>query len=540
MKILYRNRSILGALALLLAVSSCKKEEDKFTEPYPISTQGLGIKMDRVKPPQPSIGSAGTVVTVATTGMLPYKDQIVFMFNGQKAEVMEVTAEYIKVKVPDFASTGVLSVAVGDVLAFGPTFKVTGVINADPTFKVPNGTNGPVNQILDLADGKRLIVGNFTNYNNKGVVKRINRIASLFSDYGYDPGLRSGLGSNGVINAIIEYNGKYLIAGGFNGYDQRTENISNLTILNKNGSIDTMGIHPFRRPDQNDTIKYYPRLNAGTDRAINRIHKMPDGKLLAAGGFGFFVSRRYDQPNKRLESDSVILDSIRIPQILRLNADGTLDKTYRFDIENNEGFKAANGPTNALIHKDASKEGKVLFYGRFTTFDGKPAKNLIRINADGTIDDTFNPGVGPDNSVTSVTYNELLDRYVVTGLFRNFNGKPCEFLTILNSDGSADELFNAKLFNGPGANFAKMLDDGLVVVSGSFNTYDEVSRNGFMILNRKGDLAPGYNATGLFNGTLNDVIETKSDDNKRALLLIGSFSRFNNEVANNILRIVME
>ncbi|SMC87284.1 DUF5008 domain-containing protein [Pedobacter nyackensis] len=540
MKIRQRNRSILGGMFLLLIMMSCSKVTDQFSEPYSASTEGLGIKMDRVKVPQPSEGGPGTVVTVPATGMLPYKDKLVFMFNGEKAEVLEITTTYIKVKVPEFASTGVLSVAVGDVLAFGPKFKVNGLINPDPTFKVPNGANGTVSQVLELLDGKKLIIGGFTNYNNKGVVRPINRIVSVFGDFSYDPNLRSGKGSNGPISSIIEYNGKYLIGGGFSGYNQRTENISNLTMLSKNGSIDTIGIHTFRRPDQTDTIKYFPKFNAGTDKAISQLYKQPDDKIIVSGGFDFFISRRYDQPNKRSEKDTIILDSIRMPQILRLNADGTLDKTYRFNASENEGFKAANGPSRALIHTDGKYQGKVLMYGKFSSFDGKSAKNMIRLNADGTIDDSFNTGVGPDNYVYSVTYNNILDRYVICGLFRTYNGKPCEYLAILKSDGSLDEGFAPKKFDGPGASFAKLLNDGLMVVSGNFNTYNGITRNGFMILNSKAELAPGYNATGLFNGFLNDVIETKSDDNKRALLLIGFFTRFNNEPVNSIIRVVLE
>lgn len=530
----------MGALLLLLTLISCKKVADQFSEPYPAGDGGLGIKMDRVKPAQPAAGAPGTEVTVAATGLMPYKDRLVFMFNGEKAEILALTESYIKVKVPEFASTGILSVAVGDVITFGPGFKVNGLINLDPTFKVPFGANGRVSQLLDLSDGRHLIVGAFTNYNNKGLIRPNNRIVSTFSDFSFDASLRSGRAANGQLNAILEYNEKYLIAGGFTGYDQRTENISNLTMLNRNGSIDTMGIHPFRRPDQNDTVKYYPRLNAGTDGFLNSVYKQPDNKVLLSGYFNFFISRRYDQPNRRREKDSVILDSIRMPQILRLNADGTLDKTYRFNLSANEGFKAANGPATALFHKDVKHQGKALLFGKFNTFDGKPARNIIRLNADGTIDDTFNPGTGPDNYVSSVTYNSSFDRYVVCGAFRTYNGKPCEFLALLKPDGSLDENFTAKKFNSPGANFAKLLNDGLMVVSGDFNTYNGVSRNGFMILNSKAELAAGYNATGQFDGYLTDAIETRSDDNKRALLLIGSIWKFNNEPANNIIRVVLE
>lgn len=540
MKMLKRNISIAGALLLLLAVTSCKKTEDQFSEPYPVSTNGLGIKIDRVSPPIPSLGAPGETVTVSVEGLLPYKDKLTFMFNGEKAEVLELTSSYIKVKVPDFASTGVLSVLVDDVVTFGPTFKVNGLINPDPTFKLPAGTNGPVMKVLSRPDGKYMIVGAFTNYNNKGLIKPINRIVSAFNDFSYDPSLLSGKGANGYLNNIIHYNGKYMIAGGFSGYNQRSENISNVTILNTNGSIDTMGVHTFRRPDQTDTIKYFPRFNGGADRAINNLYKQDDDKIVATGDFQYYISRRYDQPNRRQEKDSVILDSIRMPQILRMNSDGTLDKTFRFNTAINEGLVGANGPIATIIHEDGINKGKILVYGKFTTFDGKTAKNILRLNADGSIDESFNTGLGADNGVYSATYNKTTDRYMITGAFKNYNGKKCEYLAMLKPDGTLDETFVPRAFSDAGVRFAKQLNDGLIVVSGFFKTYDNIARNNFMIINSQGGLAPGYNSTGEFSGALVDVIETQSDDNKRALLLIGNFDRFNNEIVKNIIRVVLQ
>src|SRR5690606_19451297 len=110
--------------------------------------------------------------------------------------------------------------------------------------------------------------------------KPINRIARTFLDGTYDSGLKSGTGANGYLSAIIQVNDKYYIGGSFSGYAQRNSNISNLTMLNNNGSIDTMGIHTWRRPDQADTIQYFPRFNAGFDGGgVNRIYNH-NGKLL--------------------------------------------------------------------------------------------------------------------------------------------------------------------------------------------------------------------------------------------------------------------
>ncbi|ULT26027.1 hypothetical protein KUH03_03380 [Sphingobacterium sp. E70] len=42
------------------------------------------------------------------------------------------------------------------------------------------------------------------------------------------------------------------------------------------------------------------------------------------------------------------------------------------------------------------------------------------------------------------------------------------------------------------------MDNGLLLVSGTFKRYDNVIREGLMILNSDGSLAKGYNNTGDF------------------------------------------
>ncbi|HEY9194820.1 MAG TPA: hypothetical protein VIM77_01100, partial [Mucilaginibacter sp.] len=126
------------------------------------------------------------------------------------------------------------------------------------------------------------------------------------------------------------------------------------------------------------------------------------------------------------------------------------------------------------------------------------------------------------------------------GIFRSYNGKPAIGMALVNLDGSLDQTFTAKTFEGGYPRFARQLNDGLIVVSGSFKKYNNVTRNGFMVLNTKGELAGNYNTTGPFSGALYDIIETKSTDGKRALLLIGSFYRFDNTPVSNIIRVTIE
>ncbi|HYH57180.1 MAG TPA: DUF5008 domain-containing protein, partial [Anseongella sp.] len=187
--------SILSGLAVILVTAGCSKDEQVFEEPYQEGREPLGIKIDPAQVPVPASGNPGAEVTVKGTGMLKYKEDLVFMFNGEQAEITEVTDSEIRARVPDYASTGVTSVAVGDIVVFGPEFTVTGRIRIDPTFRPIAGTNELVDQVLKMPDGKLFLVGDFTNYDNKGVVRPINRIVRAFPDGTYDPSFRSGRGA---------------------------------------------------------------------------------------------------------------------------------------------------------------------------------------------------------------------------------------------------------------------------------------------------------------------------------------------------------
>ncbi|SDE29825.1 DUF5008 domain-containing protein [Pedobacter soli] len=524
-----------------LVIQGCKKEEELGSDPYADGKAALGISMSQTLPPVPAEGIVGTTVTVKATGLLPYKDQLSFMFNGEKAQVLSVTASEITVKVPDAGSTGNTSIAVGDQLILGPQFTVTGIIKNDITWKATAGTNGYVSQFYEMQDGRALVIGSFSNYDNKGIVTNINRIARTSLDGDYDRTFRTGRGANGSLSRVIEIGGRFIIAGGFSGYNQRTENISNITSLYPNGAIDTIKIQTKKKPTLTDTVtqKWFPKFNGGTNEFINRIYPH-QGKILATGNFRYYVKRTYDKDNYDFTRDTVILDSTEIRQILRFNLDGSLDKTFRFDIGTNKGNVSANGPIDTYMHTDAANLEKLMVFGSFNTFDGQPAGRILRLAANGTVDPSFNPGSGVDNYISSLTYNATTHKYLITGTFTRYNGKPANGMALINEDGSLDESFNARSFEGGYPGFARQITGGLIVVGGAFKKYNNVTRNGFMVLTPAGLLAPGYNATGPFSGNLSDVVETKSADGKKALLLIGGFYRFDNLPYNNIVRVTIE
>jgi len=129
-------------------------------------------------------------------------------------------------------------------------------------------------------------------------------------------------------------------------------------------------------------------------------------------------------------------------------------------------------------------DGRIVVAGYFTTYNTASVPNgLMRINGDGSLDGTFNPGgSGPFVSGYHVVNSLVLQtdgRIVLGGYFTSYNGDEVapDHIIRVNSDGSLDNTFNYGA--GRGANgevFSLALQpDGKVLVAGSFTGYNDGS-----------------------------------------------------------------
>jgi len=392
---------------------------------------------------------------------------------------------------------------------------------------------------IRLPDNNIMLLGAFTNYDNRGSIKPIRRIVRILPDGTWDRTLQSGAGANGTINDMVTLNGKLFIAGEFGSYAQRG-GLNRITRISTLGVIDTVSKETYLKKSIS-----VAEFNGGVDRTIRSLYAF-NGKVIATGDFNYYLSQRYNQPNYKYK-DSIVTDSVDVRQLIRFNPDGTLDRTWRFlpDAIGYKGLpgKSLPGGTGRLLsimHTD----GKILCYGEFPKFDDVAVGRIIRLLPDGSIDPTFNlGGVGADDAIYSLSYNATTNKYVAVGRFKSFNGKGSVNMVQLNYDGSVDATFAPKAFDGGLPYFVKQLSDGLSVVAGDFKTYDGVARNGFLIVDKTGALAQGYNTIGNVLGStqkLNDVLEDVSADGKRALILMGQFNMFDNKPYFNIIRVTLE
>jgi uncharacterized delta-60 repeat protein len=176
--------------------------------------------------------------------------------------------------------------------------------------------------------------------------------------------------------------------------------------------------------------------------------------------------------------------------IARLNTDGTVDTTF-------DPGTGATGDYESVLSLALQPDGKVLIGGGFTNVNGISRNRIARLNVDGTLDATFNPGTGATTfpglpwvySVALQTDGKVL----IGGNFTSFNGVGRNRIARLNADGSLDTSFNPGSGAGATVRCVALQPDGKVLIGGMFTSVNGVSRNRIARLNSNGSLDTGFN-----------------------------------------------
>ena len=547
-----KSISILFLMALALGILSalffsCTKLKLEPVETYPPGPKPLVKFLEGT--PVPAQGAEGSIVTFKISG-LGGKDtsQFKFFINQTPALVIETDSASVKVKIPANASTGGASVIINGEVYFGPSFTVKGKVSIDPNFNPDiNRTNGTIYGIFQNNSNNYLIYGDFTNYgNNASVTNTITGLAELDGNGNY---LTSGgngtiqlgkLGLNGAVRSVVQLpnSSDYIVAGSFSQYDT-VRNVNNIAQIQSSGKLETTIVDienpdPINHPEADkDTV---PSFNGGVSGAIVKaFYNSSTGSITAIGNFTNYSSTFYERSVK----GGPFLDLAKIHQLVRMNEDGSLDSTFNYNPATQSGYEVGNG---FILDALQLPDGRIIVVGNFTTFDGQVVNYIVRINtADGLVDPTFNMGgSGADKSISHITYNDVSGKILLTGNFKNYNGQPANGVVMIDQDGAIDPSFTFHKVDAGIPNFAGQLDNGMIIVSGSFNKYDNIVRPGFLILNPDGSLAIGYNNTGLFRGAIYGFTElTSSTTGEHQVILVGNFDRFDGIQVGNIVKFIL-
>ena len=145
---------------------------------------------------------------------------------------------------------------------------------------------------------------------------------------------------------------------------------------------------------------------------------------------------------------------------------------------------------NAMV---LQPDGRIVIAGYFGLVNGIVRQNIARLNADGSLDPDFNPGLVTDNMVNPV--NALIlqpdGSILVGGSFSSLGGMTCTNLGRLDSDGNPDPTFVPQV--GGEVYTLAIQPDGKILVGGSFGSVGGMMRNNIGRLNQNGFADPDFN-----------------------------------------------
>src|ERR1019366_270690 len=168
-----------------------------------------------------------------------------------------------------------------------------------------------------------------------------------------------------------------------------------------------------------------------------------------------------------LGGDFTSVDGTSRPRLARLDQGGYLDPFFQVPsggINNNSVTAVAVQPN-----------GRILIGGGFTLVAGVSRNYFARLYADGSLDTTFNPGTGANNSVTAIGLQSN-GQVVIGGYFTGVNGSPRNYIARVDQYGALDSAFPA----GIGANnyvYALAIQsESRLLVGGEFMTFNGTNR----------------------------------------------------------------
>jgi uncharacterized delta-60 repeat protein len=249
-------------------------------------------------------------------------------------------------------------------------------------------------------------------------------------------------------------------------------------------------------------------IGTGFNGYVKTITLQPDGKILVGGSFSTY-------------------SGVTRNKIIRLNTGGTIDNTFTIGT----GF---TGEVNTIV---LQPDGKILVGGDFTSYSGVTKNNIIRLNNDGTIDNTFTVGDGFNGFVQTITLQPD-GKILIGGYFTSYSifapSINSNYIIRLNTGGTIDNTFTVgNGFDNP-VNIITLQPDGKILVGGDFSTYSGVTRNKIIRLNTGGTIDNTFTIGTGFTGSSIYSIELQPDGK---ILAGGSFTSYSGVTRNSIIRL---
>ncbi|MBU6400518.1 MAG: hypothetical protein KGS61_09385 [Verrucomicrobia bacterium] len=250
-------------------------------------------------------------------------------------------------------------------------------------------------------------------------------------------------------------------------------------------------------------VDYWFNPRGGANGRVRAVGVDSEGRVLLGGEF-------------------TAIDGITFNRVARLHANGYLDS----------GFNPGAGAEGIVDAVCAQADDKVLLGGAFATVDTVSRNRIARLNADGSLDSSFDPGQGANDVVRCVA-SQPDDKVLLGGDFTSIQFASVNHLARLNADGSLDGTFSVGAGSDGPVYAIALQPDGKVLVAGAFSTLNGTAANHLARLNADGSVDAGFAPGPGADGAVYSVaVQTDG-----GVLAAGAFSNVNGAAFDHVARL---
>jgi uncharacterized delta-60 repeat protein len=217
-------------------------------------------------------------------------------------------------------------------------------------------------------------------------------------------------------------------------------------------------------------------------------------------------------------------------RVVRLNSDGTVDNSF--------AVRTGGSLTDAARSIGLQSDGKIVIGGSFTSWSGASANRVVRLNGNGTVDTSFasNIGSAADDSVREV-FIQSDGKIFVGGYFTTWNSSSANYFVRLNSDGTLDTTFRTNIGTGPNGSVEDITtqSDGKIIIGGQFTSWNGTAVNRIVRLNSDGTRDATFSTN--VGTAANAIIFSLAVQSDNKIIVGGTFTAWNGVSSKNIARL---
>ena len=378
----------------------------------------------------------------------------------------------------------------------------------DTTFNIGTGLNNTANCIAIQSDGKILVGGStITQYSGSLIGTgslRINTDGTRDTTYSTGAGFLTNFT---VYSIDIQSDGKIVVGHGATTYSGST--VTRLTRLNDNGSIDNTfnpgtinsSVYAVKiQPDQKILINgAFTTVSGSTRASIARVlsNGQVDTSYVVGTGVNTTsagISNAFSLDNSGnvyLGGPFTTYSGSTVNRFVKTTPSGAIDGTFI------SGSIAFNGQSSAGFNSNVRavlvSGSNIYMGGDYTTYQAPPINYLVKLDNTGAVDTTFNVGIGPNNTVTSMVTQSDGKILIAGSAFTTYSGSSSTRIARINTNGTRDTTFISGAGLNGNALDLKIQPDGKIVAGGAFTTYSGSTNSGIVRINTNGTKDTTFN-----------------------------------------------